>query len=145
MVSLCILMRQEKLCVWDKVVSLAYEISSVSPYVIKDLWVISKVEAITVEIALILTQKLSHPFKNKLRNYREKWDRILSKCLYCNLCNFLVLHRIERMMPYSLSSPRLWIAEGLLNKNAWVWDFIVSQTDMIWVAVENLFVLYSSV
>ena len=48
-------------------------------------------------------------------------------------------------MPYSLSSPRLWIAEGLLNKNAWVWDFIVSQTDMIWVVVKNLFVLYSSV
>ena len=48
-------------------------------------------------------------------------------------------------MPFSFSSPRLWIVEGLLNKNAWVQDFIVSQTDMIWVAVKKLFVLYSSV
>ena len=70
---------------------------------------------------------------------------IWGKCLYCNLCNFSIPCRLERMRPFSLSSPRLWVAEGLLYEDLWVWDFALFQTDMIWVAVKKLFVVGSSV
>ena len=49
------------------------------------------------------------------------------------------------MKHFSVSSRRLWIAEGLLYEDIWVWDFALFQTDMIWVAVKNLFVVHSSV
>ena len=70
---------------------------------------------------------------------------IWSKCLYCNLCNFPIPCRIERMRPFSLSSPRLWIAEELLYEDVWVWDFAFFQTNVIWVAVKKLFVVHSGV
>ena len=49
------------------------------------------------------------------------------------------------MRPFSLSSTKLWIAEGLLYEDLWVWDFAFFQTDEIWVAVKKLFVVSSSV
>ena len=67
---------------------------------------------------------------------------IWSKCLYCNLCKFSILCRIERMRPFS---PRLWIAERFLYEGVWDWDFSSFQTDEIRVAVRKLFVVHSSV
>ena len=70
---------------------------------------------------------------------------IWGKCLCRNLCNFLIPCRIGRMRPFSLSSPRLWIAEGLLYEDAWVWNFVFFQVDTSRVAVKKIFVVCSSV
>ena len=52
---------------------------------------------------------------------------------------FSVLHEIEEMVPNSSLSLRLWIAEGLLNRNTWVGNCDVSRTGLNWFAERKLF------
>ena len=49
------------------------------------------------------------------------------------------------MVPYRSLRPRLWITEGLLNKNTWVRNCDVSQTGLNWFVERKLFVPYSSI
>ena len=58
---------------------------------------------------------------------------------------FSVLHEIEEMVLNNSLSLRLWIAEGLLNKNTWVGNCDVSRTDLNWFAERELFVTCSSI
>ena len=66
--------------------------------------------------------------------------KFLSKVIYCSFCSISVLHKVEEMIPKSSLSPWLWIAEGLLDKNTWVWDCNVLQTSLNWFVERKLFV-----
>ena len=78
---------------------------------------------------------------DKLRISKEKISYDLEQIS----AKFSILCLVGRMKHFSLSGPRSWIAEELLYEDLWVWDFALFQTDMIWVAVKNLFVVHSSV
>lgn len=88
------------------------------------------------------------PFISRI-NYRipgrNKANVFSSKCPLCNFYSISVLHRVEGMVPYSLLSPRLWIAGRLMNKNTWVRNCNVSQTSLNWFAERKLFVPCSSI
>ena len=80
-------------------------------------------------------------FSDKSRISKEK----ISYDLEQMSAKFSFLCHVEGMKHFSLSSPRLWIAEELLYEDLWGWNFALFQTDMIWVAVKKLFVVSSIV